>query len=35
MLRAETTEELFSIMEQTRPLLNEVEALNDTNDLTI
>ena len=35
MLRAETTEELFSIMEQTRPLLNETEALNDTNDLTI
>ncbi len=35
MLRAETTEELFLIMEQTRPLLNEVEALNDTNDLTI
>ena len=32
MLRAETTEELFSIMEQTRPLLNEVAG--DSSDLT-
>ena len=31
MLRAETTEELFSIMEQTRPLLNEVAG--DSSDL--
>ena len=28
MLRAETTEELFHIMEQTRPLLSEAEQLN-------
>ena len=34
MLRAETTEELFHIMEQTRPLLNEAEQLNHNNDLT-
>ena len=32
MLRAETTEELFSIMEQTRPLLNEVAG--DSSDIT-
>ena len=34
MLRAETTEELFHIMEQTRPLLSEAEQLNLNNDLT-
>ncbi len=34
MLRAETTEELFHIMEQTRPLLNEAEQLNHNNDIT-
>ena len=34
MLRAETTEELFHIMEQTRPLLSEAEQLNQNNDLT-
>lgn len=34
MLRAETTEELFHIMEQTRPLINVAEQINHDNDLT-